>query len=151
MAGVSETASILTIIQISTQVFSWCQDYILSVKYARKDAQRLSTETVALVDILQNIADLDRAKLPNVDLLNKPGGQLEQCKELLNQLATKLDPGDGKGPMKSLGLRALKWPFSSKEVEKYVRIIGEHKVSLSLAMNADQTWASHTTAWYELF
>ena len=114
MAGIGEAASIAAIIQVSTQVFGWCQSYILSVKDARKDIQRLSAETVALVDVLTNIAVLDSARLANLGFLSKPGGQLERCKENLDELAAKLDPGDGKDVIRRVGFRALKWPFGSR-------------------------------------
>jgi hypothetical protein len=140
MAGIGEAASIIAVIQISTQVFSLCQGYILSVKDARKDAQRLTDSVLALHDVLEKIEHLGEddpgsAKLTNVEILRKPGGQLEKCMECLSELCTKLNPGDG---IRKLGFK-LKWPFSSKEVEKFVGIIGGHKATFTLALTADLT------------
>jgi hypothetical protein len=117
MAGIGEAASIIAVIQISAQVFGLCQSYILSVKDARKDAQRLTDSVLTLHDILERIEHLGEddpgsAKRTNLEILRKPGGQLEKCVECLGELCAKLNQGDG---MKRLGFR-LKWPFSSKEV-----------------------------------
>jgi hypothetical protein len=49
----------------------------------------------------------------------------------------KLEPGQGKNKMKQYGLRALKWPFSSKDVKKLLTTIGRHKVTFNLTLTAD--------------
>jgi hypothetical protein len=41
-------------------------------------------------------------------------------------LVAKLDSVQGRD-MKKFGLRALKWPFSSKDVDKAIVITGRHK------------------------
>jgi hypothetical protein len=139
MAGIGEAASVIAVIQISARVFSWCQEYIADVRDASKDVKRLSDGVYALVGVLKRIEGLDSAKLSNLDWLSQPGGQLERCKGHLDELAAKLYQGDGKGEMRRVGLRALKWHFSSKEIEKYLRIIDGHKAMLTLALTADQT------------
>jgi Fungal N-terminal domain of STAND proteins len=139
MAGISEAASIIAIIQISAKVFSWCQEYIANVKDAAKDVKRLSDGVNALAGVLGRIEGLDSAKLSNLSWLSEPGGQLDQCKGHLDELAAKMYQEDRAG-MRCVGLRTLKWHFSSKEVEKYIRVIDRHKAMLSLALAADQTW-----------
>ncbi|KAH0556011.1 hypothetical protein GP486_006046 [Trichoglossum hirsutum] len=139
MAGIGEVASIITVIQISTQVLSWCQEYIANVKGATTDVRRLGDGVNDLIGVLKRIEGLDLAQLSNLSWLSEPGGQLERCKGHLDELAAKLYQGDGKGQMRRVGLRALKWHFTSKEVEKYVKIIDGHKTMLTLALTADQT------------
>jgi hypothetical protein len=39
-----------------------------------------------------------------------------------------------------LSLRALKWPFKSKEVEKEIHDLEGYKQTMSLALQVDQTY-----------
>ena len=143
MDGLSAAASVLTVIQISGKVFDLCRTYYLEVRDAREDIKRLCDEVTALQDVLTNVADLAEApgsaKLSIVGLLNQPDGPLQQCGIELQGLATKLELGQGKDMMKQFGLRALKWPFSSKDIDKAINAIGRYKAMFSLALTADQT------------
>jgi hypothetical protein len=128
MDGLSAAASVIAVIQISAQVFTLCNDYFLVVKDARKDIQRLRDEVSSLHDVLENIAEMAEfpaaAKLSTLNILIKPDGPMELCRRELERLKAKLDPGHGQGKMKRFGLRALKWPFSSNDVEVTLLIIG---------------------------
>jgi ankyrin repeat domain-containing protein 50 len=141
MEGLSAAASVVAVIHISGQVFDLCRTYYLEVKEARKDIQRLRDEMTSLQDVLTNVADLadapSSANLSILNLLNQVDGPVEQCRAQLTELVAKLEPGQGKNKMKQLGLRALKWPFSSKDVEKTVVAIGRHKATFGLALTAD--------------
>jgi hypothetical protein len=137
----SGAASVIAVVQISGQVFDLCRTYYLEVKEARKDIQLIRDEVISLQDVLTNVADLaedpDSAKLPILSLLNQPDGPVQQCQKDLAGLVAKLEPGQGKSKMKQFGLRALKWPFSSKDVEKLLATIGRHKATFNLALTAD--------------
>lgn len=141
MDGLSAAASVVAVIQISGHVFDLCRTYYSEVKEARKDIQRLRDEVTSLQDVLTNVADLADAPSPAhlsiLNLLNQVDGPVQQCQAQLTELAAKLEPGQGKNKMKQFGLRALKWPFSSKEVEKTVVTIGRHKATFGLALAAD--------------
>lgn len=141
MDGLSATASVAAVIQISGHVFDLCRTYYSGVKEARKDIQRLRDEVTSLQDVLTNVADLadapSSAQLSILNLLNQVDGPVQQCRAQLTELAAKLEPGQGKNKMKQFGLRALKWPFSSKDVEKAVVAIGRHKATFALALAAD--------------
>jgi ankyrin repeat domain-containing protein 50 len=143
MDGLSAAASVITVVQISSQVFDLCRTYYLEVKEARKDIQRLRDKVTSLQDVLANVADLadapGSAKLSILNLLNQPDGPVQQCRRDLVGLAEKLDPGQGKDRMKNYRLRALKWPFSSKDVDKAITAIERHKATFHLALTADQT------------
>jgi hypothetical protein len=143
MDGVTTAATIITVIQISQQVFSLCKEYFLAVKDAREDIQRLSDEVTALHDILKNVEDLATspsvATLSTLMLLRRPDGPVEQCLRELKRLEVKLDPGHGQDRMKRLGLRALKWPLSGKDVDKTLSVMERQKALFNLALTADQT------------
>lgn len=141
MDGLSGAASVIAVIQISGQVFDLCRAYYLEVKEARKDIQRLRDEVTSLQDVLANVADLAEdpgsAKRSILSLLNQYDGPVQQCQKDLTGLIAKLEPGQGKNQMKQFGLRALKWPFTSKDVEKLLTDIGRHKATFNLALTAD--------------
>jgi len=142
MDGISAAASIIAVIQISGQVINLCQTYYSEVRDAKMDIRRLSEEITSLQAVLTKVADLanapNAAKLSALGLLNQPGGPAQQCLKELIALAAKLNLGQGK-EMKQFGLRALKWPFSSKDVDKFVTTIERHKTTFNLALAADQT------------
>jgi hypothetical protein len=141
MDPVSAAASVIAVVQISAQVFDLCRTYFLEVKEARKDIQLLRDEVTSLQDVLTNVADLAEdpgsAKLSILSLLNQQDGPLQRCQKDLIGLFAKLELGQGKHKMKQFGLRALKWPFSSKDVEKLLTTIGRHKATFNLALTGD--------------
>lgn len=139
MDGVSAAASVIAVIQMSGQVFDLCRTYYLEVNDARKDIQRLRDEVTSLQDVLVNVADLTDAPgsaKSSILALNRPDGPVQQCRTDLIGLAAKLDPGQGTDKMTQFGLTALKWPFSSKEVDKAITTIGRHKATFNLALAA---------------
>ncbi|TVY35584.1 hypothetical protein LSUB1_G005613 [Lachnellula subtilissima] len=143
MDGLSAAASVVALVQISGQIYNLCQTYYSGVKSAREDIRRLRNEVTSLQDVLNGVADLAdspaSAKLAVLDLLNQPGGLVQQCRTELAGLITKLVDGQGDGTMKSLGLRALKWPFTKKDVDATVSIVGRQKALFHLALTTDIT------------
>jgi hypothetical protein len=143
MDGLSAASSVIAVIQISNQIFDLCRTYYLNVKDARKDIQRLRNEITALQDMLVSVADLaddpKSSSLKTLKLISKEDGPVKQCELELKALAAKLDPGEEKGRMRQFGLRALKWPFSAKDVDKMLAAIGRHKLTFALALTTDQT------------
>lgn len=81
--------------------------------------------------------DLSSAKLLILSLLNQQDGPVQQCQRDLVGLVAKLETGQGKNKMKQFGLRALRWPFSSKDVEKLLTIVRRHKATFNLALTAN--------------
>lgn len=141
MDGISALTTVAAVIQTAWQVYTLCQTYYSSAKSARKDIQQLRQEVISLEDILTNISDLtkedDSASLSCVRLLTEDGGPLQQCKELLEKLVAKLNPGEGKTLMRQFGVRALTWPFNSKDVEELLTKIGKQKATFNMALAAD--------------
>jgi hypothetical protein len=142
MDGLSVAASIIAVIQISGQVIDLCHTYYSEVKEARTDIQRLRDEMTSLRDVLSKLADLAKAfgstELSIFGLLNQPDGPVQQCLTDSIALVAKLNPGPGKDKMRQFGWRALRWPFSSKDVDKAITAIGRHKSTFNLALTADQ-------------
>ena len=57
----------------------------------------------------------------------------------VGRVGDEIDIGGKDSKMKQFGLRALKWPLTSKEVDKTLLAIERHKATFSLALNTDQT------------
>jgi len=77
------------------------------------------------------------AELSNLRLLNQPDGSIQQCQKELKVLATKLDTGQGKDSMRQFGLKALRWPFSKKDVDRSLSVIRGQKGIFNLALAVD--------------
>jgi hypothetical protein len=141
MDGLSAAASVVAIVQAAWEVYDKCQTYYKLVKGARKDIQRLCEEVTLLGDVLTNLSDLAgdtaSANLSSVGLLFQKDGPLQQCREILEELNAKLKPGEGENKMRQFGAKALKWPFSSKDVEGLLKVIGRHKDTFNLALTGD--------------
>ncbi|CZR54758.1 uncharacterized protein PAC_04642 [Phialocephala subalpina] len=140
MDGVSTAASVIAVIQISSQIFDFCRTYYLNVKDARNDIQRLRNEITSLQDVLVSVVDLANARnstsMHTLDLVNKEDGPLKQCQLELTALAARLSPDDTS--KLKLALRTMKWPLSSKEVDRTLVAIGRYKSSFILALTTDQ-------------
>lgn len=71
-------ASVITVVQISAEVYSLCQKYLVGVKHARNDIGRLSTEVRALRKILKRLEELvnnsSLMKLSILAVVNEQGG-----------------------------------------------------------------------------
>jgi len=145
MDGLSAAASIIAVADLSVQVFEPCSQYYLSVRDARKHIFRLQTEVAELSDVLQKVADLHKesAKLPALEDLSKPGGTLAKCRSELRGIEERLA---GAETMRKFGARALRWPFSEKEVDKLITTLSRDKDSLMLAMVTDQMWVPQERA-----
>jgi hypothetical protein len=96
---------------------------------------------MSLQDVLTNVADLAEdlgtAKQSILSLLNQQDGPVQQCQKDLTGLIAKLEPGQAKNKIKQFGLRALKWPFTSKDIEKLLVITGRYKATFNLASTTD--------------
>lgn len=64
---------------------------------------------------------------------------IEQSLREITELEDHLNPKMGGKTMRRVGLRALKWPFTSKQMDEYFTKLERRKAMLSLALNADQT------------
>ena len=141
MDPVSAAASVMAVVQISGQVFQLCQAYYSGVKEARKNIKLLRDEITSLQDVLTHVADLAEdpgsANPSILSLLKQRNDPVQQCQKDLEGLILKLQPSQENNKMKQFGLRALKWPFSSKDVEKLLTTIGRHKATFNLALTAD--------------
>jgi hypothetical protein len=142
MAGIGEAASIIAVIQAADRILCLCGTYASAVKDAKKDIERLAGEVGALLKVLKSadeMADSSLMKLyTSESVLEVLAGSIEQCRSALGKLESQLDPGKERKIMSRLGIRALKWPFKSKDVTKIIEALNRDKGTVILALNMDQ-------------
>jgi hypothetical protein len=107
---------------------------------AKDDIERVRRKVSDITNILEKIKQLldsqDKTRLSTTQGLFS---SLEQCREELKSLEAKLDPGKTRKTMSRFGFRALKWPFTSKQVDKVVLNLEGYEQTFSLALQVDQT------------
>jgi hypothetical protein len=140
MDGLSGAASVIAVIDISAKIASLCYQYSLAVKDAKDDIERVRRKVSDITHILEKIKQLfdshDKTRLSTTQGLFS---SFEQCLKELKNLEAKLDPGKTRKTMSRFGFRALKWPFTSKQVDKVVLDLEGYERTFSLALHVDQT------------
>src|SRR6202034_1549645 len=132
MDPLSITASIIAIIQISSDIVS----YVNGATGATKERKRLRDEVRACEFILQRLndeaSDVEEGNMwsETIKALEGPGAPLGRLRDALSIVRAKLEPK--KGLKKAFS--TLKWPFDEKEVEKVISAIEREKNLLNLAL-----------------
>ncbi|KAF2258043.1 vegetative incompatibility protein HET-E-1 [Lojkania enalia] len=144
MDGHSGAASVIAVVDISAKVASLCFQYSVAVQDAKEDIGRLQQKVTDIENIVEKLQQLldkqDKSQLSTVRTLLDP---LEKCsqelKELETKLKAKLEPSVGRKAMQRFDIRALKWPLTSKEVEKTVKNLESYGNTFRHALQVDQT------------
>ena len=127
-------------IEISAKITSLCLKYSAAVKDAKKDIEHLQRKVDDLRGVLGGVEKLlnthDIRRLPSAHKLEE---SLIECLQRLAKLEKRLIPGSTRKTMSRLGVRALKWPFESKEVHEIVVDLGRYEHTFNLALQVDQT------------
>lgn len=137
-----DPGTILAIVQASDRVLSLIAKYYSDVKKAKEDIEDLKTEVEACRDVLRKIQELaqssDATKLP---LLASPSlvTAIKGSSSDIENIQNKLDPSKRNRAMSRVGLRALQWPFTKKEMQEHIARLDRHKATLTLALSSDQT------------
>lgn len=72
---------------------------------------------------------------------------LQQCLRELKEIKEELEPGKNRKAMNRFGMRALKWPFTSKQVEKIISRMKGYEQTFTLALQIDQMQVILTSFW----
>ncbi len=118
MEGLGVAASIIAVVDLSAKVASLCFQYSKDVKHAKDDIVRLRRQ----------VTDLGHASASVERLLDGPNGaRLKASQQLLvairdgrsqlQEVQETLRPQTASRAMSRLGLRSLKWPLQSKDIE----------------------------------
>lgn len=136
----SLAASILTIIELSTKVISKCFEYSRAVKHATDDIERVREEITNLGAVVKKLHALLRnphgARLHTSQELHNA---LESAQAQLRSLHDKLTLGRSREAVIKIGLRSLRWPFESKEVDKILQNFAVCIQTITIGLETDQT------------
>ncbi|KAL9016281.1 MAG: hypothetical protein Q9185_006377 [Variospora sp. 1 TL-2023] len=133
-----EPGTAIAIGQVSAKVVSIIWKYYSDVKDAESNITFLANEIHDFRNVVQSLQDLlQRSSKVSVSAALET--TITQALTDINSLETKLDPGTRAKAMRRLGKRALKWPFTKKEVDEWVVRFQRFKATVNLALNTDQT------------
>ncbi|KAM0330742.1 hypothetical protein ACHAQA_003694 [Verticillium albo-atrum] len=125
---------------LSAKVAALCYQYSKEVASARADIQRLRTQVEQLGNALRAIQRLvEGTKCQSLLSSRELVGSFGDCIADLERLERKLKPNSEPTLMRRAGLRALKWPFSSKEVGQILSSLERHEKTILLGLQTDQT------------
>ncbi|KAL8299267.1 hypothetical protein RB593_009250 [Gaeumannomyces tritici] len=144
MEALGAAASAVAVIELAAKVGALCLQYSRDVKRAKDDIDRFRQQTEALKTIAEGAQRL---------LQGPDGSRFEIAQNLRSALAnarSQLDPihtrlkeklknGRTHRAMRRMGLRALVWPFESKDVEKIISDLRQERDAISAALQVDQT------------
>jgi hypothetical protein len=137
MDGLSGAASVIAVIDITAKIALLCFQYTMAVKDAKNNVKRIKKKVGDVKRVLEGVKKLldgpHKARLSTTHHLFM---SLEQCLRELGGLKSELESGKA---MSRFGVRALKWPFTGKQVEKIVSSLGAHKHTFTLALQINQT------------
>jgi predicted nucleic acid-binding Zn-ribbon protein len=140
MDGLSGAASVIAVIDLSAKITALCSQYIAAVKDAKNDVERIRKKVGDIKQVVESIEKLldgpHKAKISTTHGLFK---SLKQCFGQLQQLEEQLKPGKTRKAMNRFGVQALKWPFTSKQVEDTLSSLEVYERSFTLALQVDQT------------
>ncbi|PZD23658.1 WD40 repeat protein [Pyrenophora tritici-repentis] len=141
MDGLSGAASVVAVIDISAKITLICYQYSIAVKDAKDDIERVQRKFDDITHILEKLKQLvdsqDKKRLSTTHGLSD---SLKRCLRELEDMKVKLDPGKTRKTISRIGLRALKWPFTSKQVDKIVSTLEGYEHTFTLALQVDQTF-----------
>ncbi|OKO89513.1 hypothetical protein PENSUB_13579 [Penicillium subrubescens] len=139
MDAISSAASIIAVIQLAGTIVKLCGGYIQEIKDARGEIFTLQQVIAGLQGTLQDLHKL----LQNNDRMATSSGLVNNiisCLSDLEALEARLNPGKGKKLMKTVGLRALKWPLKRTEVEGAIKNLERYKSLFLLSLQVDQRY-----------
>jgi Zn-finger domain-containing protein len=132
MEGLSGAVSVIAVIDISAKIASLCFQYSIAVKDAKNDVERIKKKVSDVKRVLEGVKKLlDGPHKAQLSTTHDLFMSLEQCLQELRGLKSELESSKA---MSRFGVRALKWPFTSKQVEKIVSSLEAHKHTFTLAL-----------------
>jgi hypothetical protein len=140
MEGLGVAANIIAVIDLSAKVATLCFQYSKDVSSARADIERIRQQVEQLTTALQATQRLVEQN-KGLSLYTSQGllGSFRSCIADLERLEKKLDPNPVRTAMRRYGIRALKWPFNSKEVDQLLAGLDRHEKTILLGLQVDQT------------
>jgi hypothetical protein len=128
----AEAALALTVIDLLIKITGHCVEYSTAVSNAKQDIERLHCQVKSLNRAVTSVHQLldgqyGATLITSRNIVDSIDGCTSQLLEVERRLA------------RHAGLRALRWPFDKKEIEKILGNLGRHEQTIALAMQVDQT------------
>jgi hypothetical protein len=143
MEVLGSVSSIIAVVQVAGSIAKLCGGYILDVKDARQDVERLQQKATSLRDVLHEISDSSPGHgLKRHHLSANVLESANQCSKDLRKLQDKLEPKTRHKAMSKFGVRALKWPLSKHAVNEEVKMIEGYLTVFSAALQLDHMYVS---------
>lgn len=144
MDGLSGAASVTAILHISVKVASLCFEYSVDVKNAKDDIERVKRKVDDITHVLEKMEQLlNRQDKTHLSTTHGLFDSIEQCHQELKGLEAKLEanlkPSNARKAMGRFGMRAFKWPFTSKRVDEIILALKGYEQTFTLALQVDQT------------
>lgn len=145
MDAVGSSASVIAVIELSAKVASLCIRYSSAVKNARSDIERFQSELERLKTCLHGAQKLlESPSGVRLQTSQRLWDGLSDCSSQLTQVQLKLEKklshGSARKVMSQFGVRALKWPFESKEIDGIIKNLERYRDTLSLGLVVDQAY-----------
>ncbi|KAJ3557561.1 hypothetical protein NPX13_g9900 [Xylaria arbuscula] len=135
----TDPASALAVAELSAKIISQCLQYSRAVKHAKKDVERVTEQVTTWKTVAKKLQDLlDGPHRTRLQASEEVRGALKDCRRQLGSLLDRLTPGKGRQAMIRFGIRALKWPFDNKEVEKILQDLARCMQPITTALQIDQ-------------
>jgi predicted RNase H-like nuclease (RuvC/YqgF family) len=134
-------SSVIAVVDLSAKVLSLCLQYSREVKRAKDDIERLRKEVADFQVITEEVkALIEGRRGRELKTSQRLASAIEDARSTLEKLAQELQPSTSRKAMRRFGVRALRWPFESRDVEETVQNLADYKGYILLALNVDQTY-----------
>lgn len=128
MEGLSGAASVIAVIEVSAKIISLCFQYSTAVGNSRKDIKCLQKKVSNIKDVFEQVEQLLDGRNKTLLLaIHNLSDSLKECLLQLEELKTQLEPSKTRKIMSRFGVRSLKWPFTSKEIENCIASLESYK------------------------
>ncbi|EJP61379.1 WD40 repeat-like domain-containing protein [Beauveria bassiana ARSEF 2860] len=140
MEALGVASGVIAVVELSAKVLSLCLQYSKEVKNAANNISQLRS----------HVSDLKLASASLHQLLNGPNASRfstsQQLQDAigdsvlqLRRLHEKLRPKTARQALSRFGLRSLRWPLQSKELERIMQNLRQHTQTISFALQIDIT------------
>ncbi|KPA36747.1 hypothetical protein FLAG1_10462 [Fusarium langsethiae] len=132
-------SGVIAVVDLSAKVLSLCFQYSREVKNAEADIERLCKEVAAFQTTTEDAKSLvEGPRGKELKVSRRLVSAIEDGHSTLGKLAQELQPSTGRKAMSRFGIRALRWPLESKDLEGDIQHLARCRGNILFALNVDQ-------------
>lgn len=136
---VGTVGSAIAVTELAAKVVLRCAQYWKDVSNAREDIARIEKEVTNLKTVTEGVRQLcETPRGARLHTTEKLHSALKDGEVQLKGLQESLGSGKEKAVIRRLGIRSLRWPFQSKDVEKIVDGLARCTQTLSQGLQVDE-------------